>query len=83
MNTLMILLIDNNDPLVQLNKSKQLTNDFPIDELNKKRGIKNNITLIITFMKQEKTLVGHFKSNAREIINANYIETIIIGFISR
>ena len=38
---------------------------FFIDELNKKRGIKNNITLIITFMKQEKTLVGHFKSKAR------------------
>ena len=28
-------------------------------------------------MKQEKTLVGHFKSKAREIINENYIETVI------
>ena len=69
--------IDNNDPLIQLNKSKQLTNDFLIDELNKNRGIKNNITLIITFMKQEKTLVGPFKSKAREIINENDIETVI------
>ena len=51
---------------------------FLIDELNKKRRIKNNITLIITFMKQEKTLVGHFKSKAREIINENDIETVIL-----
>ena len=28
-------------------------------------------------MKQEKTLVGHFKSKAREIINENDIETVI------
>ena len=35
-----VSIIDNNDPLIQLNKSKQLTNDFLIDELNKKRGIK-------------------------------------------
>ena len=47
------------------------------DELNKKRGIKNNITLIITFMKQEKTLVAHFKSKARGIINESDIETVI------
>ena len=72
-----VSIIDNNDPSIQLNKSKQLTNDFLIDELNKKRGIKNNITLIITFMKQEKTLVGRFKSKAREIINENDIETVI------
>ena len=49
-----VSIIDNNDPLIQLNKSKRLTNDFLIDELNKKHGIKDNITLIITFMKQEK-----------------------------
>ena len=72
-----VSITDNNDPLIQLNKSKQLTNDFLIDELNKKRGIKNKITLIITFMRQEKTLVGHFKSKAREIINENDIETVI------
>ena len=72
-----VSIIDNNDPLIQLNKSKQLTNDFLIDELNKKRGIKNNVTLIITFMKQEKTLVCHFKSKAREIINENDIETVL------
>ena len=77
MNALMFLYLDNNDPLIQLNKSKQLTNDFLIDELNKKRGMKNNITLIITFMKQEKTLVGHFKSKAREKNNENDIETVI------
>ena len=29
-------------------------------------------------MKQEKTLVGHFKSKAREIINQNDIETVIL-----
>ena len=45
-----VSIIDNNDPLIKLNKSKQLTNDFLIDVLNKKRGIKNNITLNITFM---------------------------------
>ena len=49
-----VSIIDNNDPLIQLNKSKQPIHDFLIDELNKKRGIKNNNTLIITFMKQEK-----------------------------
>ena len=48
-------IIDNNDPLIQLNKSKQLTNDFLIDELNKKRGIKNNITLIITYETRQNT----------------------------
>ena len=73
-----VSIIDNNDPLIKLNKSKQLTNDFLIDVLNKKRGIKNNITLNITFMKQEKTLVCHFKSKAREIINENDIETVIL-----
>ena len=29
-------------------------------------------------MKQEKTLVGHLKSKAREIINENDIETVIL-----
>ena len=29
-------------------------------------------------MKKEKTLVGHFKSKAREIINENDIETVIL-----
>ena len=28
-------------------------------------------------MKQEKTLVGHFKSKARKIMNKNDIETVI------
>ena len=51
---------------------------YLIGELNTKRGIRNNITLIITFMKQEKTLVDHFKSKAREIINENDIETVIL-----
>ena len=37
-----------------------------------------NIRLNITFMKQiEKVNVGFFKSNAREIINENDIETVI------
>ena len=29
-------------------------------------------------MKQEKTLAGHFKSKAREIINENDIETVTL-----
>ena len=40
--------------------------------------MKINIKLNITFMKQiEKVNVGFFKSNAREIINENDIETVI------
>ena len=31
---------------------------------------------MITFMKREKSLVVHFKSKAREIINENDIETV-------
>ena len=70
-----VSIIDNNDPLMQLNKSKQLTDDFLIDELNKKCGIKN-ITLIISFIKKNKK--KHFKSKAREIINENDKETVIL-----
>ena len=63
-------IINNKDPQVQLHKSKQLTKDFLISELNKKHGIKINIRLNITFMKQtENVNVGFFKSNARGIIN--------------
>ena len=52
--------------------------DFLTGELNKNYGIKINIRLNITFMKQiEKVHVGFFKSNAREIINENDIETVI------
>ena len=51
--------INNKDPQVQLHKSKKLTKDFLIGELNKKHGIKINIRLKITFMKQtEKMNVG-------------------------
>ena len=32
-----VSIIDNTDPVIQLSKSKQLTNDFIIDGLNKKR----------------------------------------------
>ena len=63
---------------VQLHQSKELTNDFLISELNNNFGIKINIRLNITFMKQiEKVNVGLFKSNAREIINENDTETVI------
>ena len=50
-------IINNKDPQVQLHKSKELTKDFLIGELNKKHGIKINISIIIiniTFMKQIK-----------------------------
>ena len=71
-------IINNKDPQVQLHKSKELTKDFIICELNKKHGIKINIRLNITLMKQiEKVNVGFFKSKAREIINENDIETVI------
>ena len=71
-------IINNKDPQVQLHKSKELTKDFRIGELNKNYGIKINIRLNITFMKQiEKVNVGFFKSNAREIINENDIQTVI------
>ena len=71
-------IINNKDPQVQLHQSKELTKDFLIGELNKNYGIKINIRLNITFMKQiEKVNVGFFKSNAREIINENDIETVI------
>ena len=70
--------INNKDPQVQLHKSKEITKDFLIGELNKNYGIKINIRLNITFMKQiEKVKVGFFKSNAREIINENNIEKVI------
>ena len=46
-------IINNKDPQVQLHKSKELTKDFLlIDILNKNYGIKINIRLNITFMKQ-------------------------------
>ena len=71
-------IINNKDPQVQLHKSKELTKDFLIGKLNKNYGIKINIRLNITFMKQiEKVNVGFFTSNAREIINENDIETVI------
>ena len=71
-------IINNNDPQVQLHQSKELTKDFLIGELNKNNGIKINIRLNITFMKQiEKVNNGFFKSKAREIINENDIETVI------
>ena len=71
-------IINNKDPQVQLHQSNELTKDFLIGELNKKYGIKINIRLNITFMKQiEKVNIGFFKSNAREIINENDIETVI------
>ena len=55
-----------------------MTEDFLIGELNKNYGIKIDIRLNITFMKRiEKVYVGFFKSNAREIINENDIETVI------
>ena len=69
-------IINDKDPQVHLLQSKELTKDFLIGELNKNYGIKINIRLNITFMKQiEKVNVGFFKSNAREIINENDIET--------
>ena len=71
-------IINDKDPQVQLHQSKELTKDFLIGELNKNYGIKINIRLNVTFMKQiEKVNVGFFKSNAREIINENDIETVI------
>ena len=71
-------VINNKDPQVQLHKSKELTKDFLIGELNKKHGIKIYIRLNITFMKQiEKVNVGFFRSNARGIIKENDIETVI------
>ena len=71
-------IINNKDPQVQLHQSKELTKNFLIGELNKKHGIKINIRLNITFMKQiEKVNNGFFKSKAREINNENDIETVI------
>ena len=71
-------MINNKDPRVRLHQSKELTKDFLIGELNKKYGIKINIRLNITFMKQiEKVTNGFFKSKAREIINENDIETVM------
>ena len=71
-------IINNKDPQVQLHQSKKLTKNVFIGELNKKHGIKINIRLNITFMKQtEKVNVGFFKSNARGIINENNIETVL------
>ena len=71
-------IINNKDPQVQLHQSKELTKGFLIGELNKKHGIEINIRLNITFMKQiEKVNNGFFKSNARDIIDDNDIETVI------
>ena len=71
-------IINDKDPQVQLHQSKELTRDFLIGELNKNYGININIRLNVSFMKQiEKVHVGFFKSNAREIINENDIETVI------
>ena len=58
-------VINDKDPQVQLLQSKELTKDFLIGELNKNYGIKINIRLNITFMKQiVKVNVGFFNSNA-------------------
>ena len=77
-------IINNNDPQVQLHKSKELTKDFLIGELNKNYGIKINIRLNITFMKHiEKVNVGFVKSNAREIINENDIQTVISDAVNK
>ena len=63
-------IINDNAPQVQLLQSKELTKDFLIGEFNKNYGIKINIRLNITVMKQiEKVNVGFFKSNVREITN--------------
>ena len=71
-------IINDKDPQVQLHQSKELTKDFLIGELNKNYGIQISIKLNITFMRQiEKVTVGLFKSNTREIINGNDIETVI------
>ena len=70
--------MNNKDQQVQLHQSKQLSKDFLIGELNKNYGIKINIRLNITFMKQiEKVNIGFFKSNSQEIINENDIETVL------
>ena len=66
-------IINDKDPEVQLHQSKELTKEFLIGKLNKTYGIKK-----ILFMKQSENVnVGFFKSNAREIINENDIETVI------
>ena len=71
-------IINDKDPQVPLHQSKELTNDLLIGELNKNYGIKINIRLNVTFMKQiEKVNVGFFKFNDRKIINENDIETVI------
>ena len=71
-------IINDKDPQVQLQQSKELNKDFLIGELNKNYGIKINIRFNITFMKEiEKVNVSFFKSNAREIINKNDIETVL------
>ena len=58
-------IINNKDPQVQLHQSKKITKDFLIGELNKKHGIKINIRLNKTFMKQiENVNNGFFKSKA-------------------
>ena len=64
-------IINNKDPQLQLHKSKELTKDFLIGELNKNYGIKINIILNISFMKETEKMNVGFKSNAREIINKN------------
>ena len=54
-------VINYKDPQVQLHQSKELTKDFLIGELDKNYGIKINIRLNITFMKQiEKVNIGFF-----------------------
>ena len=69
-------IINDKDP----HQSKELTKDFLIGELNNNYGIKINIRLNKTFMKQiEKVNFDPFKSNARKIINENYIETVSDG----
>ena len=76
--SLIVDILNDKDPQVQLHQSKELTKHVLIGELNKNYGIKINIRLNITYMKQiEKVNVGFFKSNAREIINENDIKTVI------
>ena len=71
-------ILNRNDPQLQLSYTKSLISNFLLDKLNQIHGVKVNISLDITFMKQDgKEQDGYFKTKARKITNENNIAEVI------
>ena len=71
-------ILNRNDSQLQLKNTEPLIPNFLFNKLNQIHGIKVNISLAITFIKQdEKEQDGCFKTKARELTNENDIVEVI------